>query len=70
MSDGHIVDLFVEDRAHEEFLTPLLRRVANEESVEVQIRVRSARGGHARAVAEFSCTRHSSRGAPPIRRAS
>lgn len=53
MSERLRVDLFVEDRAHEEFLDPLLRRIAREESVEVAVRVRSARGGHARAIAEF-----------------
>jgi hypothetical protein len=48
-----LVDLFVEDRAHEEFLRPLLLRVAAEENVDVAVRVRSARGGHARAIDEF-----------------
>lgn len=47
------VDLFVEDRAHEEFLKPLLARIAKEENVGVDVRVRSARGGHGRAMAEF-----------------
>lgn len=47
------IDLFVEDRAHEEFLRPLLARVAQEEGAELVVRVRSARGGHARAVEEF-----------------
>jgi hypothetical protein len=53
MSSRLLVDLFVEDRAHEEFLTPLLARVAREEEVEVSIHVRSARGGHGRAIEEF-----------------
>jgi hypothetical protein len=47
------VDIFVEDRAHEAFLVPMLRRIAQEESTEVSARVRSARGGHGRAVAEL-----------------
>ena len=47
------VDMFVEDRAHEEFLKPLLSRIAGEEDIEVQVRVRSSRGGHGRAVEEF-----------------
>jgi hypothetical protein len=47
------VDLFVEDRAHEEFLKPLLARIADEEDVAVAVRVRSARGGQGRAVEEF-----------------
>ncbi|GIW94556.1 MAG: hypothetical protein KatS3mg110_2597 [Pirellulaceae bacterium] len=53
MSDVLLVDLFVEDRAHEEFLRPLVERVAKEEDVEVKVRVRSARGGHGRAIEEY-----------------
>jgi hypothetical protein len=53
MSSGIAVDVFVEDRAHEEFLVPMLRRVASEEEVPVEVRVRSARGGHARALEEL-----------------
>ena len=54
MSNQLVVDLFVEDRAHEEWLKPLLTRVAREEHIEVWPRVRSARGGHGRAIAEFN----------------
>lgn len=54
MSDRVLVDLFVEDRAHEELLKPLVDRVAQEEGVEVRIRVRAARGGHVRALSEFT----------------
>jgi hypothetical protein len=53
MSSPVAVDIFVEDRAHEEFLVPLLRRVAMEEEIVVSPRVRSARGGHGRAIAEL-----------------
>ncbi len=53
MNEPLVVDLFVEDRAHEEFLKPLLLRIAREEKVAVEVRVRSARGGHARAIEEF-----------------
>jgi hypothetical protein len=53
MSSPINVDLFVEDIAHEEFLKPLLSRIAGEEDIEVAVRVRSARGGHGRAVEEF-----------------
>lgn len=53
MSNPVNIDLFVEDRAHEEFLKPLLARVAQEEGAELAVRVRSARGGHARAIEEF-----------------
>lgn len=48
-----VIDLFVEDSAHAEFLKPMLNRVADEEGVEVRTRVISARGGHGRAIKEF-----------------
>ncbi len=48
-----VADVFVEDRAHESFLVPLVQRIAHEESVAVVTRVRSARGGHARAIEEL-----------------
>jgi hypothetical protein len=53
MSEPLVVDLFVEDRAHEEFLKPLLLRVAEEEGFQVDVRIRSARGGHGKAIQEF-----------------
>lgn len=53
MSDPMLVDLFVEDRAHEELLKPLVTRVGNEEQVDVRTSVRIARGGHAQAINEF-----------------
>ena len=64
MSDPVVVDLFVEDRAHEEFLKPLLHRVAREE----ERRGRSCRcGPHGAGTGapsrSSSFTRPSSRGA-------
>ncbi len=53
MSKQVTIDLFVEDRAHEAFLLPIVNRIAKEEGVDVLVRVRSARGGHGRAVAEL-----------------
>ena len=55
MSNQVVVDLFVEDRAHESFLEPLLMRIAREQDqdIKMEIRVRSARGGHGRAIAGF-----------------
>lgn len=47
-------DLFVEDRAHEEFLKNLLLRLAEEEEVSLVIQIRSARGGHSKALDELS----------------
>jgi hypothetical protein len=53
MSDALAVDVFVEDRAHEAFLDPLVRRIAEQEGIAVEVRVRRAHGGHPRAVAEL-----------------
>ncbi|HPW56134.1 MAG: hypothetical protein KA072_11470 [Thermoanaerobaculaceae bacterium] len=53
MSEPVAVDLFVEDRAHEAFLGPIVHRVAREEGVAVHARIRSARGGHGRAIEEL-----------------
>jgi hypothetical protein len=53
MSSPVTVDIFVEDRAHEAFLVPLLQRIAREENLVISSRVRSARGGHGRAIAEL-----------------
>lgn len=53
MSEPVAVELFVEDTAHEVFLRPLVARLAEEEGVPVRIQVRSALGGHPRAMEEF-----------------
>ena len=53
MSDPLIVDLFVEDVAHEAFVGALARRIAREEQVALSVQARSARGGHPRALEEF-----------------
>ena len=46
-------DLFVEDRAHEEFVKNMLSRMAQEEEVSLALQIRSARGGHPRVLDEF-----------------
>ena len=51
---SRVVDLFVEDQAHEEFLKAMLNRVASQEQKQIQIRVRSGRGGHPRVLEELS----------------
>lgn len=53
MCDALQAELFVEDRAHEALLVPLLKRLAREEHTRLSIQVRSARGGHPRALQEF-----------------
>jgi hypothetical protein len=45
-----VVDLFVEDSAHERLLLALLRRVAREAMRTVQPQILSGRGGHAKAI--------------------
>lgn len=54
MSETLIVDIFVEDRAHEAFLSVLLTRLANEANRPVRSRTRIARGGHGRVLHELS----------------
>ena len=53
MSEALTVDLFAEDRAHEEFIKAVIQRLAQEAGREIRQHVRSARGGHGRAVSEF-----------------
>lgn len=53
MSSPVAIDLFVEDRAHEEFLRPLIRRMARENGSAADVRVRAARGGHPRVLEEL-----------------
>ncbi len=53
MPDALSVGLFVEDRAHEEFLKPLIERMAREAGKTVRIRSYSASGGHPRALDEL-----------------
>ncbi len=53
MSEPTIVDLFAEDRAHEELLKPIILRVGRAEGRQLQVRVRNARGGHGAAVREL-----------------
>jgi hypothetical protein len=49
----HKVDLFAEDQAHELFVSALVRRVIAEEGGKAQVQVRSAVGGHGRALTEL-----------------
>jgi len=53
MSEPIVIDLFAEDLAHQELLTPLVERVARAEGRQVHMRVLAARGGHGVAVREF-----------------
>ena len=53
MDEPVVIDLFVEDRAHEALLRPIVARLAREESITIRDRVISGRGGHGRAIEEF-----------------
>lgn len=53
MNSKRHIDIFVEDRAHEYFIRPLVTRVAREEETVVDIRIRCAAGGHGRAISEL-----------------
>ena len=53
MNEGLVVDLFVEDRAHEEFIGAIVRRIARQETRDIQLRVRAARGGYPRVLNEL-----------------
>lgn len=53
MSEPLDVELFMEDQAHEILLVPMVSRIAQEESVDVQCNVRTARGGYPRAFSEL-----------------
>jgi hypothetical protein len=53
MDDIITIDLFVEDHAHELFLDALVRRLAHDEGLDIEIYTRSARGGHGRALDEL-----------------
>ena len=64
MSSPLTVDLFAEDRAHEEFLKAMLSRIATEQERNLTVRVRSARGGHPRVLEELSLYQRSVLKAP------
>lgn len=54
MAERPRVDLFCEDRAHEQFVRALLDRLSCETVARPVVRAVSARGGQARALAEFA----------------
>jgi hypothetical protein len=53
MSEQLSIGVFVEDRAHEEFVKALLVRLLAESGREAAIRIVVARGGHSRALSEL-----------------
>lgn len=53
MSETLLVELFLEDTAHQQLLLPIVERVGREEEIDLRCRVRNARGGHAGAMGSF-----------------
>ena len=49
----HRIILFVEDYGHEEFITSLIKRVADAQGISLKIIRRSVRGGHGKVLTEF-----------------
>ena len=47
------INLFVEDEAHEDFLTAMVQRFADDYSIEIIIKASSVRGGHGKVIAEL-----------------
>ena len=47
------INLFVEDVAHEDFLTALIRRLADTYNIEINIKPSSVRGGHGKVITEL-----------------
>lgn len=47
------INLFVEDVAHEDFLTALIQRLADAHNIEINIRTSSVRGGHGNVITEL-----------------
>jgi hypothetical protein len=55
MSDAAplIIDIFVEDHAHEAFIRATANRIGREQTKNLSLRVRNGRGGHGRAISEL-----------------
>ena len=47
------INLFVEDVAHEDFLTALIQRFADAYNIEINIKASSVRGGHGKVITEL-----------------
>jgi hypothetical protein len=62
MNNPVAADLFVEDRAQEEFLKAMVKRIAVEEHKEIRLNVITARGGPGRALRELELYQRSVQG--------
>ncbi|RMH17096.1 MAG: DUF4276 family protein [Acidobacteria bacterium] len=62
MADPTLVDLYCEDRGHEQLARPLLQRLARQEGLSVAIRTQNSSGGHGRALSQFKLWQLAARG--------
>lgn len=53
MNEGLVVDLFVEDSAHEALVGAIILRIARQEDRDIQLLVRTARGGYPRVLQDL-----------------
>ena len=64
------INLFVEDEAHEVFLTALVQRFANDYNITISVKASSVRGGHGKVIAELrqyqQNLQHSREGLPDL----
>lgn len=65
MTDALAVHLFVEDVGHDRLLRALVRRLAAEQGVTIDLRTRTARGGRAVVLRELRIAQRSSHGERP-----
>jgi hypothetical protein len=49
----HRIDLFVEDRGHEEFLQALINRLAKKYDIDIKTQFSNARGGHGKVMGKL-----------------
>lgn len=53
MVSSYRIDIFAEDRSHEAFIAPIVYRLAREHRKNVEVKIRSAIGGHGRVQTEL-----------------
>lgn len=65
MTEALVVDLFVEDAAHERFLQALVTRLAADARVHMRVRAMTARGGYPRVMSELRVAQRALQGERP-----
>jgi hypothetical protein len=66
MASRSRIAVFAEDRGHEEFLRAVIERLAKEIGLDPEVRIRSAQGGHGRALRELKLFQSALRGSSGI----